>query len=262
MSVTSMPDTQTPTRNEVIPGDTLDDRFRLDTLQTLSAEECRRVYEGVQSLREHWIPRDPDGRPFYSLGISSYMDANNGRAAEYGGNAPANNEMLRAEFGWLYERQAAVLSEFLGRPCLYHEGFALPGFHIFQHDPDPARSKTSEPHYDTQGNGLDWSIFPGNDMHRQLSFTLSIRLPESGGGLLVWNLNKVLLNQMPQEEKAALIKANRQPDVVPYREGETVVHTGQFLHKIAKNKKAKDGDERITLQGHAVYTDVGWVLYW
>ena len=254
------PETQTAP-NEVIPGDTTDARFRLDNVQTLSAEQCRKVYDSVYALKEHWIQRDPK-LPFYSLGIAAYMDASQGRADEYRKKAQSVNEMLRAEFQWLYEREAEVLGEFLGHPCIYHEDFALPGFHVFLHDPDIAQSKSASVHYDLQADNFDWSSFPGIDLSRQLSFTLTVCLPEAGGGLLVWNLNEKLLRHLSDEEKKAAMLANRQPDVFPYEEGVTVVHTGQFLHQIAKNKKAMDGDERITFQGHAVYTDAGWVLYW
>lgn len=261
MSIATLAPPTQVTETDVRPGDTSRAEFRLDNLPTLDAEDCARVYDSVFALRDHWTQRDPK-LPFYSLGVAAYMDAAQGRADEYRAKSAAFNEVLRGEFGWLYERVRETMAEFLEHPCIYHEDFALPGFHIFMHDPNIEKTDSASVHYDLQADNFDWSGHPGADTSRQLSFTLSIKLPEAGGGLLVWNLNEKLLRNLSPEEKKAAMLENRTPRVFPYAEGVTVVHSGQFLHQIAKNKDARDGDRRITFQGHAVYTEAGWVLYW
>ena len=41
-----------------------------------------------------------------------------------------------------------------------------------------------------------------------------------------------------------------------------MVHNGHYLHQIARLSGMQPGDARITLQGHEVSADCGWVVYW
>ena len=40
------------------------------------------------------------------------------------------------------------------------------------------------------------------------------------------------------------------------------LHAGHLLHQIAPGTALQPQDERITLQGHGVYVDGAWRLYW
>jgi hypothetical protein len=41
-----------------------------------------------------------------------------------------------------------------------------------------------------------------------------------------------------------------------------VLHSGHQLHQIAPAPKLVEGDERLTLQAHAVPATDGWIVYW
>jgi hypothetical protein len=49
---------------------------------------------------------------------------------------------------------------------------------------------------------------------------------------------------------------------IPYTVGRVVVHSGHLLHQAAGVTKVAVTDERITLQGHGVFADGAWRLYW
>ena len=49
----------------------------------------------------------------------------------------------------------------------------------------------------------------------------------------------------------------------PYSVGEMVMHSGEELHRIAKYNKYREGEYRITLQGHIVRDDKGnLIMFW
>lgn len=235
------------------------EEFRMDSLPVFSPEECERAHATVLALRDHWVQRH-ETVPFFSLGAASYLDASHGRFAEYQAKVRQLNPILAGAFSWLYQRFAAVLSDYTGEPCLYDDEIAYPGFHVFLEHEEADSSGSM--HYDLQADNIDWSAYRRVDHSHQISFTLAVRLPASGSGLYVWNLNDELLRRMSPEERKRHIDLNRQPMYHPYVVGEVVVHSGHYLHQIARIRRMAPGDERITLQGHAAWTEKGWVLYW
>jgi hypothetical protein len=46
-----------------------------------------------------------------------------------------------------------------------------------------------------------------------------------------------------------------------YKVGELVIHDGQTIHQIANMVDATPKDRRISLQGHGVLTDKGYIVY-
>jgi len=47
-----------------------------------------------------------------------------------------------------------------------------------------------------------------------------------------------------------------------YQPGTLVLHSGHMLHQIAPVPSVEPDDERIALQGHGIFYDGGWKLYW
>jgi hypothetical protein len=237
----------------------------LDEIEVLSQAECDDIRERIHSLREHWISRRPDV-PFFTLGTASYLDAPNGRAAQYREGAQRTNPVLAAHFADLYETFRGKLSDQLGAPCRFEDDLAYPGFHVFGYHPLFLKPLASV-HFDMQYLSIDWSAHGGIDggpldFDRQVSITLSIRLPKGGGGLRVWNINQLELRRMTAQEAAAVKQANAEPEYHPYRAGAMVLHSGHQLHQIAPAPSLSEGDERITLQAHAVPDERGWIVYW
>jgi hypothetical protein len=233
---------------------------QFDHLVVLTAEECDRTCETILGLREHWTQRRDT--LFYTLGVASYMDATQGHFAQYHETSHVLNPLLVRHFGWLYDRLASVFSGYLGEPCIYDPNLSYPGFHVFIGDGKTEAGASASMHYDLQYKNIDWSSYQNVDFSRQLSITLSLRLPEAGSGIYVWNVNDQLLRRLTADERKQHIAANNNPSYHPYKLGEMVVHNGHYLHQIARIRQMQAGEHRITLQGHAVSTEQGWVLYW
>ncbi len=231
----------------------------LKRMPILSTEECEQVSETVIGLREHWVQRHQKSI-FYSLGAASYMDASQGRFHEYREKTKLYNPVLETHFDWLYKRLAQKFSEHLGEPCRYDAALSYPGFHIFIGDgrTEGAASR----HYDLQYDNIDWSSYGQVQLSRQLSYTLALRLPASGSGLYVWNVNDRALRTLSPEERKRHLEQNQTPAYEGYETGQMVVHNGHYLHQIARLRQMLEGQQRITLQGHAVWTESGWILYW
>lgn len=226
----------------------------------LSPDECARALESVQAHRDAWTQRYP-GLPAYTLGAASYLDSGHERRDVYHAKAAALNPLLEREFGWLYERLLVALGEHLRAGVAFEPGAARPGFHIFLAH-EAFRRPLGKIHFDLQFMDIDWSDGEGMDFSRPVSYTLAIRLPESGAGLLTWNIDKAEYDGLDSVSRNR-IGQEKIPEYVPYREGAMVCHSGMLLHQIAP---AADGlrpdDLRVTLQGHALPGRDGYRLYW
>lgn len=232
----------------------------LKEIDLLSLEECSEIRDRIHSLREHWIRRRPDV-PFFTLGTASYLDAPNGRAQQYREGAQRTNPILAEHFSELHRRLLDKLAEEVGERCLLVPDVAYPGFHVFGSHPMFTKPLASV-HFDMQYLSIDWSAHGELDFDRQLSITLSIKLPAGGGGLRVWNINQLDLRRMTEAQAAEAKRLNAEPEYHPYRVGAMVLHSGHQLHQIAPAPQQIPGDERITMQAHAVPGRNGWIVYW
>ena len=232
----------------------------LDAIAVLTPEDCARVCDRVYALRAHWTRRH-ESRPFFTLGTASYLDATGGRFVDYSAAAQRGNALLAAEFDWMYQRLDAALSAAGFAPIVTDERLARPGFHIFLGDNVPHAASASK-HYDLQYEHIDWSPYARVDLQSPLSFTLTVRLPEGGSGLFVWHVDVHAVQQLPPDARRAVLHEHRHATYHPYEAGKMVLHNGHYLHQIARLSTLMPGDARITIQGHAVSTDRGWVVYW
>jgi hypothetical protein len=232
----------------------------IDLIPVLDADEVARVHAAVHAARSRWTRRDPV-HPFFTLGAASYLDARKGRFSHYQTLARAANRELAATFGWVHEKLRRAVSEVVGSEACYDERLALPGFHVHQRDPDQPIPPASI-HFDRQFELIDWSRIGAADGGEQLSLTLAIALPAEGGGLLVWNINRMEIEAMTEEARRAHMAANRHATRHPYTPGHLAVHSGHQLHQMAPAHDPQPTDERITMQAHALPVDRRWVIYW
>ena len=224
----------------------------------LSAAECAAARETVFALSERWIARHAMV-PFFTLGTASYLDAGR-RAPSYLESAERDNPMLREHFDWLHQRLIAALANDLGEPVALHPAFARPGFHVFQRCVI-FEQRFASVHRDLQYKALPWKPEDEADFARPLSFTLAVSMPSAGAGLLLWDLHHDTLEGLAEKEVAALAAA-QPPTYHPYRLGVLNVHSGHQLHQIAPTKFDGEGQERLTLQGHAIRCGGTWQVYW
>lgn len=237
-------------------------------LGVFTPDESEAIARRVNELQPHWITRR--GGALHTLGTAAYLDVPDAATAQHFGmaaDAPLYyrrvaelNPILRENFGWVYDRLGASLAEHLGAPTRYTSRCALPGFHVFSESPDWAVQAAHVPHFDRQFSELDWQAKGKIDFHRSISFTLAVKLPAEGGGLKTWEVDYYEVMAMPVEQRKDFIRAGKST-LHPYEVGGWVCHSGNALHQIAP-WRCHPGDQRITLQGHGLYYDDAWNLYW
>lgn len=232
----------------------------LDDAPLVTGEEAAEAVSRIHSLRREWVSRHP-GYPIFTLGAAAYLDGPNLGYVGYLELARRTNPFMREVFGWLHERLRARVSTLVGAEAAYDDRTALPGFHIYLSDPSRPQPVASV-HYDMQYEQVDWTGWGNPDRRAQLSLTLSLALPSSGGGLLVWNINRLEVERMDPEERRTHSAANRVACYHAYTVGNLAVHSGHQLHQIASTKNVVAGDQRITMQAHALPVDGQWVIYW
>ena len=236
-----------------------------EAIPVLSSTECERVRQTVHALRSSWIARGSADYPFYTVGAASYIDAaSRTPPPRYSEILVETNPVLREHFHWLYARLMNKLSLHLQAEVRTADELALPGFHVWQGLSVPTSSLSI--HFDLQYMSIPWPHVPRSDRSRPLSFTLPIALPRGGGGLNTWDLSyeeqaahfEATRTFMPVEETAK----SRTRTFHPYTQGVLTLHSGHMLHQIAAVDQAYPDDERITLQGHGLYCDGAWTIYW
>ncbi|MCM3921016.1 hypothetical protein ND748_04905 [Frankia sp. AiPs1] len=232
----------------------------ISTVRLLSVQEAEEVRDAVYRERPSWIER---GAGFHTLGTPSYLDLTpNSQAGDYHDRAARHRPLLWDRFGWLYNRLGAALVDILDAPVRYTERYALPGFHVWFTEAVFTRPRASV-HFDLQYRLFDW---PGEvDASRVFSFTLPLRVPAAGGGLNTWPVSHAtFLSAMRRDliDSVGDLRRFHPLQYVPYSPGELVVHSGLLLHQIAPSVSVRPGDERLTLQGHGIWSGDSWLLYW
>ena len=231
---------------------------KLENIPVLSEDECAKVRQQIFDLRENWVQRHPDV-PFYTLGTASYLDANGGHYADYLEKKENSNPVLIEHFTWLYDRIAERAATELGGPTRYDDRLARPGFHVYLANPAFGQP-VAKIHCDLQYQSINWSGFSVSKDESHLSFTISIALPACGGGLNYWNVEHTEAKNDPTSAKQKFDQ--NKPMFHPYAQGHMVIHSGQMIHQASIMKDVQPSDERITVQGHGIRLDDGWLLYW
>src|SRR4029453_14391749 len=127
--------------------------------------------------------------------------------AHYQTLARAGNPYLASTFGWVHEKLRRAVSAVVGSEARYDERLALPGFHVHLRDPELAIPPASI-HFDQQFELVDWSRIGTSGGREQLSLTLAITLPREGGGLMVWNINRMDIEAMTDEARREHMRVN------------------------------------------------------
>ncbi len=234
----------------------------ISDVEVLTAGRSADLRDAVHAMRERWIPRGTEPASFFTLGTPSYLDLAEEPENGYRDRARRTRRLLWEGFGWLYESLSAVLAEHLQAPVRYAENLALPGFHVWLSE--AVFTKPQAPvHFDLQYKAFEWP--PGTDISRLLSFTLPVRLPRAGGGLNVWDATYEQFQTALRRgwiEGAADLQRFHTRTYVPYTVGRMVIHSGHILHQVAPTSRVEPDDERLTLQGHGIWCDDRWILYW
>jgi hypothetical protein len=225
----------------------------------LTPEEIERAHKQILADKSKWVHRSG---PMYTLGVPSYIEGAQNRQGYVKKAKDMNPEMMQ-KYGWLLEKvQDYFQKRSPNARVTFRDRAALPGFHIFESNSIFALPVASV-HKDLQHQFLQTNKQEKLDLVNTLSFTLTIALPQTGGGLYMFEVDPAydLYPPIVQLRKAKKKRIN-------YKAGWMVAHNGNDWHMIAPSADPKTRSERgkyrITLQGHGVYDikTMTWYLYW
>ena len=194
--------------------------------------------------------------PAYILGTAAYLET---EWETYTRKARASNPLIQEGLGDVHGKIIDALRSEFDADFITDERFSLPGLHIFM--PSPFfRARFGSCHFDRQWQILDLSPYTGIDTSSIISFTLPLEIPVGGAGLLLWT------DKVDPEYSGPVTPGSGQGESickrVEYQIGELVIHDGWHLHEIAPFKSDEGELTRMTIQGHAIKCDRGWIVHW
>ncbi len=228
----------------------------ISQLPCLTAEEGFQIQDTLYRLKPYWESRIDQGIPFYTMGTASHIDAKEKGEFFYKMKAKKLNPLLEKSFSDLYKKVILTLEKEIRDPFLLEETYALPGFHIVNTE----SLKSSPAHFDLQFQNLKWKYQNVNEK-RALSITLPITLPENGEGMFYWDIHYSNVKHLSKEQ---IEKKSEQeePVYLNYSTGQILVYDSMLLHQAAPCELISQKDQCIMLQGHALYCDGAWRMYW
>ena len=235
--------------------------MKISSTELISPEAAAEVAKTVRAHSDRYTRR---GLGFYTLGRAVYLDVaqKDTPASSYYDTLQDNNTFLEEHYGWFHKALLKMLETRFPFRFILEPTLALPGFHVFEGaglstDPD------GPPHFDQQWRYINKTEDRVPDA--LLSATLVLRLPSTGGGLQTWQVTEAdLLAERDRSgdlDMTQWMKAH-QPDSHPYTPGFVYIQENPGLHRIAPTAHPADGDQRITLQAHAIVRDDRALVYW
>ena len=230
----------------------------LNEFRLLSPSECSHWCDVVLAASSYW-KRRVRGIDFYTLGAAYYLDVDDDDCfLSYRLRLSKANPVLNELFGGLYALLLDRFEQVFGCSFCFHDGLALPGFHIFGPRPERLGSFLNPAffecggtihHHPTPQCLADLIGFPLDRLPPYFdSVTIPLRLPAAGGGLNLW----------PDGFE------NQEPIYRPYSEGYAVHFSGDLWHQIAPYPSSplnSQHDYRITLQCHFLRLEESAILF-
>jgi hypothetical protein len=155
--------------------------------------------------------------PFFTLGAASYLDARKGQFAALPVAGAGGESRARRDVRLVHEKLRQAVSDRGRVGGALRRSPRAAGFHVHLRDPEQVIPPASI-HFDLQFELIDWSQLGVPDGREQLSLTLAIALPAEGGGLMVWNINRMEIEAMTDEARRAHMSANRHASRHPTRQ--------------------------------------------
>jgi len=249
----------------------------------LSKDQCNSIINTLENYQSFWVPRQL--LICHTIGAASgYVERNFDIKPSFPMNSIFDyyeqsrhlNPFLFDNFSWIYEIIFQKFSNIIG-PCELLDPLGYPGFQIFGHKPN-CFNKIEDILLMQQPNGnihTDkqhevhmhiWNEFKNVDLTNILSFTLSIELPSTGGGLCSWDSESIKKHEIDDKFTKMIKNSNyykkmNNLSVISYKIGSLFYFVGPILHQIAPGFEIKPTDRRITMQGHGIMCDNIWRIY-
>jgi hypothetical protein len=232
----------------------------IKSVECFTLAEVTEAISNINSLGEYFVDREVlPGVVFATLGNSSYLDG----SAAHGDDVNVINNILHTSMFGFYDKLYKTLSDQLGVPVYTVEDISIPGFQIIQ---DLQELPIGVPyggtiHKDKQHNASGFEF----DFDNPITFTVLIEAPVNGASLNYWEDEE--LNEYLPSNRFERLDGNIQQKLLDtvktfdYKLGELILHDGQTLHQIGNMVPLCPSDKRITLQGHGIQTDKGYLVY-
>jgi hypothetical protein len=218
----------------------LDRAFGLAVDGVFSATESADYVRALYSARGDWV--SDFGAEQFSLGRAFYTHFEQDRCREYFADAAASDARVERTLPGFSRRMLGVVELLTGGACFARRGFCGPGVHVF-----PAGEKVAREggvvHFDTEG-------LPEQHARRRkraLTVVVMLGLPESGGGLKLWNARYAGSDFVADEQRGVVCEAR-------YTVGSALVIDSYRLHQIQPFGGTRD---RISATVHAAEVDPG-----
>ena len=237
-------------------------------LPFLTEEQCEQLVSTAEDHPDIGIDRRPESPGmFVTYGCASYLDvclAGADPENDYYSRLAETNAALWSLFAEFYEQLRVRMAAELDGPVEYRPDLlALPGLHIFRGDAISLADHASA-HFDLQFNNLRMPGAVDRDA-QPITVTIPIRIPAHGTGLIVHDVDLARFNDAYARGLAANIEAyarRRTRAYHSYTLGSLVLHRGLLMHRLSSPGPIEPGDQRITVQGHAIRSGGKWILYW
>ena len=252
----------------------------LKFIKLIEKKEAENYANKVISLKNSF--KDYGETKYSILGAASYANDQ----LSYKNIKNKINPLLNENFPDLLNIIKNKLSYILNAECFFDENLSLPGFHIFYPNHVDACLPLTSLHIDLPYE-LHEDYFKNKyssiDFDFPLTFTLALRLPKTGGFLWYWDKDGwdkktkencyELYDDIDEKYKSIFQDGDKTPTLKEYEEflkpkrliyevGYLVLFRGNPLHQIGPFENPLDKDDlRITLQGHGLFCDSKWILY-
>ena len=239
---------------------------------------------------------------YSTLGATLYMDASDNGWSYYEKHKEITNRVLDKKFDWVYQKLIEALTPHVGECSLESDlarpGFHI---YQFDDAPDPRKHHRCL-HMDGQFfyalKFLKEKYGKVIDIKEPLSFTFTITRPSRGSAIGFWGLPEHLkrrsediqkeyphdiIERYQNVEYVKEIQKQRAierpwkydlfypncgdleqyiPTIIPHTPGNSFFYSGMIIHQMILGDSFKDGDTRITLQGHGVKVNGKYKLFW
>lgn len=244
--------------------------------QILTEEESKLYSSKVFNYKN--LFRSYANDKFYILGAASYAND----LQQYNLIKNQTNPILKNDFAELLDLIKNYLQKTLNEKCFFDENLSYPGFQIFYSNHKDALLPLTSLHIDTPYElHYDYLLnqYKNIDFKSPITFTLSLNLPKNRSGLYYWDLNnwenktaedsedfystiyklyddlfKIKIPSRTEYEN--ILK----PKIIDYKNGYIIFFKGNLLHQIMPFYESCE-EYRLTLQGHGLKCEKGWILY-
>jgi hypothetical protein len=216
---------------------------------------------------------------FYVLGAASYAND----LEQYNLIKNEVNPIIERNFTDLLNLIKNYLEKILNEKCFFDKNLSYPGFQILNSKDKDALAPLTSLHIDTPYElHYDYLLneYKNVNFDFPLTFTLSLNIPKSGGGLYYWDLegwenqseeesHKLYIDIYNKYDNLFIIKniPSRieyenilKPKILKYKNGYMTIFKGNLLHQVIPFYSMSE-EPRITLQGHGLKSNSGWLLY-